>query len=332
MKKKLPLLLIALASISISATATETITYYGDIDVLKESEFQIEYDPYYDGNTATLSAFSNYYIGNSAVDFFTEIYIPEFFEYNYYGNLENFQITAIGEKAFYVGEKDFPNGWDKITLIELPESVLTIGTRAFQGLSALKSVYLPNSITAIGEFAFYSCSSLTEVTLPINLEKLEWYAFENCTSLETLVIGSEITEIIGPFNNTSLSEIYIDATTPPKVYQSDFKVNGNENHIVTVYIPTGTLAAYQEKWKTDHFDFVEAGIPSSVAKIESSDFSVRSIGGNLTVTADTEADVEVYSVGGGCISRSQSTHVELPLPSGIYLVKVGGKVKKVSHR
>ena len=47
----------------------------------------------------------------------------------------------------------------------VPNSVTSIGNRAFYYCSGLTSVDIPNSVTSIGGEAFYDCSGLTEITL-----------------------------------------------------------------------------------------------------------------------------------------------------------------------
>ncbi|MCL2062182.1 MAG: leucine-rich repeat protein [Firmicutes bacterium] len=54
----------------------------------------------------------------------------------------------------------------KITSIEIPNSVTTIGESAFQGCTSLTSITIPNSVTTIGKGAFYGCQNLTSITLP----------------------------------------------------------------------------------------------------------------------------------------------------------------------
>jgi hypothetical protein len=47
----------------------------------------------------------------------------------------------------------------------IPNSVTSIGDRAFSGCSSLTSITIPNSVTSIGDYAFSYCSSLTHITL-----------------------------------------------------------------------------------------------------------------------------------------------------------------------
>ena len=50
-----------------------------------------------------------------------------------------------------------------LTTYSIPNSVTTIGVRAFEHCSALTSVTIPDSVTTIGDYAFYGCDALKEV-------------------------------------------------------------------------------------------------------------------------------------------------------------------------
>ena len=66
-------------------------------------------------------------------------------------------VTIIGEEAF--------DGHDSLTSVTIPDSVTSIGVRAFQNTS-LTSVTIGNGVTSIGDGAFTDCGSLTSVTIP----------------------------------------------------------------------------------------------------------------------------------------------------------------------
>ena len=50
-----------------------------------------------------------------------------------------------------------------VTDLIIPDSVTSIGDRAFYGCDSLTSVTIPDSVTSIGNWAFYHCDSLKEV-------------------------------------------------------------------------------------------------------------------------------------------------------------------------
>lgn len=67
---------------------------------------------------------------------------------------------------------------------KLPNTLTSIGSYAFYGCSALKSINLPSALTRIGYNAFQGCTSLLNIALPISLTTIETNAFNGCTSLE----------------------------------------------------------------------------------------------------------------------------------------------------
>ncbi len=135
-------------------------------------------------------------------------------------------VTAIGQAAFY--------DCKKLTNVTIPDSITTIGDKAFDGciikkLTApaglltdiskytletaiitsgeeipedafkdckeLTSVTLPNSITSIGDQAFEGCNKLTNVNLPDSLTSIGRFAFEDCTSLTSITLPDSLTSI-----------------------------------------------------------------------------------------------------------------------------------------
>ena len=77
----------------------------------------------------------------------------------------------------------------------IPNSVTTIGERAFDSCTGLQKVTIGNSVTAIGERAFDSCSGLTEVTIPNSVTDIGDGAFYSCTGLQKVTIGNSVTTI-----------------------------------------------------------------------------------------------------------------------------------------
>lgn len=63
----------------------------------------------------------------------------------------NIQYGATRFFGYFGGEKN----------AIVPDGVIGIGVRAFEGLSRLTSVTIPDSVTSIGSYAFLGCNSLT---------------------------------------------------------------------------------------------------------------------------------------------------------------------------
>ena len=67
-------------------------------------------------------------------------------------------VKSIGERAFF--------NCSGLTSVTIPNSVKIIRDYAFVGCSGLKSVTIPDSVIHIGAGAFHGCSGLTKITLP----------------------------------------------------------------------------------------------------------------------------------------------------------------------
>jgi hypothetical protein len=87
-----------------------------------------------------------------------------------------------------------------LTVVKLPESLVTISDNAFNGCSALTgSVPLPASLTSIGSSAFSGCNSLTgSLIIPNTVTSIGDNAFNYCSGLKgNLTIGNAVTSIGG---------------------------------------------------------------------------------------------------------------------------------------
>lgn len=75
---------------------------------------------------------------------------------------------------------------DKLTQVNIPNSVKSIREYAFGGCSSLTSITIPNSVTNIGRRAFAYCEALTSITIPSNVAILGEDAFYFCPSLTSV--------------------------------------------------------------------------------------------------------------------------------------------------
>jgi hypothetical protein len=99
------------------------------------------------------------------------------------------KVTAIGEGAFAQSE---------VQQVVIPNSVTSIGSRAFIYCGKLNSVTIPESVETIGSYAFSGCYNLKNIKLPQDLKTIEEGLFKGCNQLQAITIPEKVTKI-GPY-------------------------------------------------------------------------------------------------------------------------------------
>ncbi|MCF0219736.1 MAG: leucine-rich repeat domain-containing protein [Muribaculaceae bacterium] len=229
-----------------------------------------------------------------------DINIPEFV--TYLGN--TYSVTSIEDEAFYFGAKG-------LTSVTLPNSIISIGKRNFNGCSNLKAFYgkyasednrclikdgslyafapselnnyyLSESVTSIEERVFYDCNELTFINLGTTIENIGDEVFFNCRALEKINCGNP---------------------TPPTLGYNVFE-NVNKQSCELV-VPEGSIEAYRaaDQWK----EFYNI---SRIENIENDSNEENKIG-----------EARYYDLRGIQVSE--------PFAPGVYIRRVGGKAEKV---
>ncbi len=110
--------------------------------------------------------------------------------YKYKGTMPSNTSIELAEGTLEIvgGAFEDCNG---LTSIIIPNSVISIGVRAFKGCN-LTSISIPNSVTSIGNNAFESCNKLTSISL--NTKKIDSW-FQNIKSIKEVVLGDSVISI-----------------------------------------------------------------------------------------------------------------------------------------
>ncbi|MBQ7501490.1 leucine-rich repeat domain-containing protein [bacterium] len=126
----------------------------------------------------------------------------------------NIQGKNVSDKVFWAVNADKWGAYDKnaeLTDVIIPDSVTSIGHRAFRDCVNLKRIQIPDSVAEIEDFAFRDCSSLESVKIPKKVASIKKCTFHNCTSLKEVILPEGLTHIgHAAFRNCSaLAEIVI---------------------------------------------------------------------------------------------------------------------------
>ncbi len=155
-----------------------------------------------------------------------------------YSSHDGVLLTADGKEITW-----FPMG--KTGDYALPESVTSIGDRAFAGC-AITRFTLPDGLKEIGQAAFFG-SKVEEVTLPDGLRLIPTATFQQCASLHTVRLGSKA-ELVSDyaFDGCPLRHIYIDAQYPPVCNPNALTTSYGELFSkCTLHVPAGRSGFYK---------------------------------------------------------------------------------------
>ena len=97
-----------------------------------------------------------------------------------------YSVTGIGNEALYARS---------MTSVTIPNSVLSIGDKAFLNCSALISVIIQDSVASIGDYAFYNCPALASCTIGSYVTSIGLAAFYSCSALTSVIIPDSVTSI-----------------------------------------------------------------------------------------------------------------------------------------
>lgn len=164
-------------------------------------------------------------------------------------------VTMIDEQAFIDREK--------ITQVNIPSTIESIGNLAFNGCISLTSfnvnsknanfcsengILFNKAKTTLLQYP--SAKADTDYSIPDGVTKIEDWAFYDCNKLTVMTIPSSVATIGEYALNfcTDLTELFVHAKTPPTVGTNAFI---NVNLAIPVYVPAASLDTYKAAaaWK-----------------------------------------------------------------------------------
>jgi hypothetical protein len=129
----------------------------------------------------------------------------------------------LGNHESSGGETYYADGpFSRVTSINLPPNLRTLGKSLFQGNEVLTEIELPESLVKIDYAAFAGAKNLKTVKLPSTLKTIETYAFMD-TALESIDLSQGLTSIgTAAFSRTSIKRL----TLPSSVVSLNYSFSG----------------------------------------------------------------------------------------------------------
>lgn len=190
-------------------------------------------------------------------------------------------VTTIGDKAFYE--------CDALTGITIPNSVTSIGNSIFQRCVSLPSITIPGSVSMISQEAFSGCTSLTNVTILSGVASIEYSAFSGCTALENISIPNSVTSI-GNSAFSGCTQLKIDSL-PANVTEIGDSAFSGCTGITEFTIPDGVTSIGAEAF-FGCTNLTHIMIPDSVTSIGADAFSSC---GNIKIHGKAGSYAEQYA-------------------------------------
>lgn len=167
-----------------------------------------------------------------------------------------YNVTTIGDGSNIV----FKSG---VSMVTLPEGITTLKSNAFgnnfaQYYDGEKTVALPSTLTTL-ESRCFNMTQITKLEIPDGVTEIPATCFPDNMNLVEVTFGSNVTTIgNNVFQNAwSLTALHIKTATPPAVSGTIFPMYAS---YCSVYVPTGSKAAYEEAWASQGFkEYIEEG-------------------------------------------------------------------------
>ena len=165
-------------------------------------------------------------------------------------------VTSIGSWAFRyctsLTSMTVENGNTVYDSRENCNAIIETATNTL--IAGCQNTIIPNSVTSIGDRAFFGCSSLTSITIPNSVTSIGTEVFSGCESLTSVTLGNSVTSIEkGAFIDSNIQEVTSYAATPPAAGGC-----GLNHTSCTLYVPAEYIDTYSNTFWWEDFKEIRA--------------------------------------------------------------------------
>ena len=215
--------------------------------------------------------------------------------------------VVIKNGVSYIGESAFSKSG--LAFIDIPSSVTSIGSHAFESCTNLSSVTIPSSVTSIGADAFCN-SGLISIDIPSSVTSIGIHAFQSCTNLSSVTIPNSVTSI-GSYTFTGCTNLS-SVTIPNSVTSIGSNAFGGCASLESIIIPDG-VTSIKDKTFSGCTSLNSITIPNGVTSIGSCAFEGCS---SLTSFTIPQGMIRAGSIGDEAFKRFSGL-VSIDIPDGI---------------
>lgn len=98
--------------------------------------------------------------------------------------------------------------------VTIPDSVVSIGERAFYKCNTIKTLTLGSSLESIGDYAFYKASAIKALHLPDSLTTIGQFAFRGLADLDSVIIPKSVVTVgANAFYGCTQASFYLEEGT-----------------------------------------------------------------------------------------------------------------------
>lgn len=198
-------------------------------------------------------------------------------------------LKSIGSGAF--SSIDFKG------VVTLPDNVIDIGGHCFYG-SGIRNINLPPDLTIIPASCFAKCVNLSDtLSLPSKVELIQTHAFEGCSRMEAVILPASLKRIY-PYaflDCPNLNYIRCNAKEPPVLDEGAFW--GVQKDNFTVEVPEQSVEAYRNAQGWREFKRISA-YRNFVAR--PSKCKVLNKGGKKEIVLNADSDWEMTECPSWC--------------------------------